>query len=111
MSGNQRTLNVIATAYTSKCKGCSGVTYSGYPVHDTVKYQGLRIIASDNNVIPLYSIVKVETKSDSFIAIVLDRGGAIKNLRIDYLVSTYDEALKFGRQRVKVTILRNGKGD
>lgn len=100
-----------ATAYTSNCVGCSGFTYSQYDVRNTIYYKGYRIIATDNNVIPLYSIVEIEARNDKFKAIVLDRGGAIKGNRIDLLVSSKSEAYTFGRQEVKVTIIREGGGN
>lgn len=106
-----RTLNVTATAYTSRCKGCSGFTFTEYDVRNTIYYNDLRIIATDNKVIPLYSIVRVETKDTSFHAIVLDRGGGIKGYEADVLVGSYDEAISFGRQKVKIIVLREGKGN
>lgn len=106
---NSKKIKIVATAYTSNCKGCTGKTYTGYDVHHTVKYNGLNIIATDNNIIPLKSIVKIDTKYASFKAIVLDRGGGIKGNKIDLLVDTYNNAIKFGRQNVVVTILKEGK--
>lgn len=98
------------TAYTSKCKGCSGFTFTEYDVRNTIYYEDLRVLASDNSVIPLYSIVRVETKSESFYGIVLDRGGGIKGMEADLLVKTTEEAMKFGRQRVKIYVIREGRG-
>lgn len=102
-------LNMQVTAYTAKCKGCSGVTYSGFNVKNTIEYEGRRIIAANFNKIPLYSIVRIDTNTESFEAIVLDTGGAIRNSNvIDLLVSDYDTAIQFGRQNATVTILREG---
>jgi 3D (Asp-Asp-Asp) domain-containing protein len=101
--------NVQLTAYTANCKGCSGVTYSGFNVKNTIEYEGRRIIAANFSKIPLYSIVRIDTNSESFEAIVLDTGGAIRNSNvIDLLVSNYDTAIQFGRQNATVTILREG---
>jgi 3D (Asp-Asp-Asp) domain-containing protein len=107
---NKRSVNVVATAYTAFCNtGCSGVTRTGLNVSGTTHYQGSKIIAVDPSVIPLHSKVKVETKGGTFYATAQDTGGDIKNARIDVLVSSESEAIKFGRQSVKVTILREGK--
>lgn len=105
-----RKLLIEATAYISSCKGCSGWTYTEYDVRNTSTYKGLRIIATDHSVIPLYSIVRIETKNETFDAIVLDKGGGIKNNELDLLVDSYDEAIMFGRQVVTVTVLREGVG-
>lgn len=107
----KRTLTMTATAYTATCKGCSGRTYTGYDVRNTIYYQGYRVIAADFNKIPLYSIVEIKTKTETFKAIVLDTGGAIRGSNtIDLLIDTYDKAIQFGRQEVKITVHREGKG-
>ena len=103
-------MNILATAFTSKCKGCSGITASGFNVKNTTLYNGMRIVAMDTNVVPLHSIIQITTKNETFKAIVLDRGGAIKGHRLDLLMSTTTEANNFGVQNVKVTIIKKGKG-
>lgn len=107
---NKPKLNIQASAYTSNCSGCTGNTYTGYNVSNTIQYNGYRIIAADLSVIPLYSIVRIDTNTISFEAIVLDTGGAIKGKKVDLLVNTYKEAMIFGRQDVTITILREGRG-
>lgn len=110
VTNKQRTLTIEASAYTSNCKGCNGKTATGFNVNNTTEYNGYKIIATDPSVIPLYSVVKIETKDNTFKAIAIDTGGAIKGNKIDLLVNTYEEALIFGRQNVTVTILREGRG-
>jgi len=96
-----------ATAYTARCEGCSGITKTGYDVRDTIYYEGKRVIAVDPSVIPLHSAVRITTSDgDSFEAVALDIGSAIKGNRIDVLYATKDEARKFGRQAIEVEILR-----
>lgn len=98
----------VATFYTAYCEGCSGITYSGHNVLNTIYTpEGLRIIAVDPTVIPLGTIVNV-TLSDgtTFKAEASDIGGDIKGRRIDVLVASRDEAYKLGRQTVKVEILK-----
>ncbi len=108
-STKRRSIYMQATAYTANCNGCSGITYSEYNVKNTIYYNGYRIIAADFNKIPLYSIVRVKTDTETFEAIVLDTGGAIRGSNvIDLLVGSYDEAIQFGRQNVNVTILKEG---
>lgn len=105
----QRKVNVIATAYTSSCGGCSGVTATGINVRNTTKYNGATVIATDPRLIPLHSKVRIDTESgQSIVAVVEDTGGAIKGGKIDVLVSSYGEAISFGRQHATITILREG---
>lgn len=96
------------TYYTAKCKGCSGFTKTEYDVRNTIYYNGYRIIAADTSVLPLYTLVEVITPYESFKAIVLDTGGAIKNRKTDILVSTYDEAVKKGRHNIKIRVIKYG---
>jgi 3D (Asp-Asp-Asp) domain-containing protein len=106
-----RQLTMEITAYVSNCSGCSGFTYNGLDVRNTIEYEGRRIIAANFNKIPLYSIVKIDTETESFEAVVMDTGGLIKNSNVlDLLVSNYEEAIQFGRKQATVSILREGKG-
>lgn len=106
-TNNNQKIIVSATAYVSNCKGCIGITKSGYDVRNTIEYDGMGIIATDESVIPLYSIVKIEGFDKKFIA--LDTGGLIKGNKIDILVDSKSTAINFGRKSLNVEILRNGK--
>src|SRR5690606_22069426 len=55
-----RTKEVVATFYTARCEGCTGITKTGIDVRNTIHTpDGYRIIATDPSLIPLGSIVKV----------------------------------------------------
>lgn len=102
-------MTVEATAYVALCDtGCIGITKTGYDVRETIHYEDMRIIAVDPNVIPLYSIVEVDTGEKVFAAIALDTGGDIKSRRIDILMSTTEKAWEFGRRDVEVKIIEWG---
>lgn len=105
--GRGRTIDVEMTAYVAMCKeGCTGITATGVDVRNTTTYNGHRIIATDPSVIPLHSIVEVNLNGSTFTAISLDTGGAINGNIVDFLVGNEAEALKFGRQKAKITILK-----
>ncbi|MED4284535.1 3D domain-containing protein [Priestia megaterium] len=91
---------VTATAYTANCKGCSGKTAIGI---DLKKNPNQKVISVDPNVIKLGSKVYVEGYGT---AIAADTGGAIKGNKIDVLLPSQKEALKWGRKTVKVQILK-----
>ena len=95
--------------YTPYCNGCSGVTATGYNVRGSIYVDGMRVIAVDPNVIPLYSIVEVSTPYETFKAIALDTGGAIKGRKVDILVADKKTAYSLGRHTVYVKVLRSGK--
>ncbi len=115
---NEDSLNTFygqLTAYAPTCKGCSGITKSGYDVrHGNIYYYDLeygkvRIVAADPK-IPLGTIVKITSNyfDYPFLAIVLDRGQAIKGDIFDLLFEN-DERLSedIGRlKNVKYEILR-----
>lgn len=104
-NANLTQITMIATHYTSRCEGCSGITATGIDVARTIYANGLRVIAVDSSVISLGSIVRVEyADGTTFKAIAADVGGAIKNRRIDVLVASESEAYRLGKQTVTVTM-------
>lgn len=109
-----RKLNMVATAYTSECDGCTGITATGYDVRNTVYKDGYRVVATDESIIHMDSLLYIESVNDSFepfVAISSDVGGAIKGNRIDILVENESKAYDFGVRDIKVTVLREGSGD
>jgi 3D (Asp-Asp-Asp) domain-containing protein len=74
---------------------------STYTASGTVATVG-RTVAVDPNFVPFGSVLEIEGIG---VRIAEDRGGAIKGQnRIDLLVETHEEALKFGIQNRKVKI-------
>ncbi|RDW22348.1 cell wall-binding protein [Oceanobacillus arenosus] len=94
-----KTISVKATAYTAKCAGCSGITYTGV---DLNKNPNAKVIAVDPSVIPLGSEVFVEGYG---YATAADIGGAIKGNKIDVHVPTTGEATNWGVRTINVTIV------
>jgi len=108
-----RTIDVKATAYClcKKCCGKSpsnpgyGVTASGLKITPGA---GMKVVASDPNVIPLGTNVYIEGlygARDYGYAVVADTGSAIKNLKIDLYMDTHQMALNWGVKSVRVYIL------
>ena len=93
------------TYYVSACEGCSGITAAGYDVRGTIYANGYRVVAVDPWLIPLGTLVYVETPYESFYAIAGDTGGNIVGNRLDILVGTHWEAINKGRHYVTVTPL------
>ncbi|PFP30233.1 hypothetical protein COJ96_05840 [Bacillus sp. AFS073361] len=97
-----------ATAYTADCpEGCIGITKTGLDVRNRTHLDGKRIIATDPSVIPLGTAVELRfSDGRTEQAVALDTGGAIKGEIIDYLISDNEKALQFGRQRIKIRIIK-----
>jgi 3D (Asp-Asp-Asp) domain-containing protein len=88
------------THYDALCDtGCTGVTATGLDVTEQTTYDGMAIIATDPNVIPLGTIVEMEIDGQVQKAISLDTGGDIKGNRIDVLVENTTIAYELGYQK------------
>ena len=79
----------------------SGITRSG-------AYVKRGIVAADPSTLPIGSVIEVEAGRYSGIYTVLDTGSAVKGQIIDIYMPSYEEAIEFGRQCVKVRVLRHG---
>ena len=105
------------TGYGPDCRGCSGITASGYNVKNNIyyydkEYGKIRIVAADKS-IPFGSIIKITDlkNKDDILAIVLDRGGAIgfkKSVYFDLLYKSEKETNSFGKQKATFKLLRKG---
>ncbi len=89
-------MQMIATAYTPWCSGCSGITATGRPA-------GHGIVAVDPRVIPLGSRLYIPGYG---YAIAGDTGGAIVGYRIDLGYTSNRDAMLFGRRAVTVYRLK-----
>ena len=90
-------LEFHATAYCLKGRTASGVnTRPG-------------VVAADPRVLPLGTVVQIKAGPYTGIYTVLDTGGRIKGRTIDVYLPNYREAIKFGRQRIKVRVLSRGR--
>ena len=89
-------LDMVATAYTAYCTGCSGITAIGRPA-------GHGIVAVDPSVIPLGARLYIPGYG---FAIAGDTGGAIRGHRIDLGFNSMRDAMLFGRREVVVYRLK-----
>lgn len=87
-----------ATAY---CRGTT--TASGVAVR-------AGIAASDPKMLPTGSVIQVDGLKAPYAGIytVLDTGPEIQGREVDLYIWNCDEAVRFGRQKVTVTVLRRG---
>lgn len=92
---------VIAKTYTATAYSINGRTATGIPVR-----RG--IIAADPKVLPLGSVVRLHAGKYSGIYSVMDTGGDIRGQRIDIYFPSRAEAIKFGRRKVGIEVIRRG---
>jgi len=87
----------IATAYSVEGTGASG------------KWSHPGTVAADRKVLPLNSRIRIYGAGRySGDYIVEDTGGKVDGYHIDVYMPSQAEAKKFGRQRVKVVVLKYG---
>lgn len=109
------TFDGTITTYGPDCAGCGGKTSSGYDVrngniyYDDYMYGKVRIIAADKKY-PLGTIIRIAApniSSEPIIAIVLDRGGAIRGNKLDLLFPSNAESI-YRQKNAKCEVLRYG---
>lgn len=88
----------VATAYSLRGRMASGIH-----VHKGA-------IAADRRVLPLGTRVRIDAGNYSGEYTVLDTGGAIRGRKIDVWVPSSSEAMRFGRRKIKLTVLQYGGG-
>lgn len=90
----------IATAY------CTGTTTAA----GTRVSRG--VAAADLSVLPIGTVIRVSglTKRYNGVYTVLDTGSAIRGRRLDLYMGNCTEAVRFGRQPARVSILRQRTG-
>jgi 3D (Asp-Asp-Asp) domain-containing protein len=85
-----------ATAYC-----VAGTTRSGAPTAPG-------LVSADPTVIPLGSMIYVESPLMGGVYQVLDTGELVKGKIIDIFIPSYEKCVEFGRRMVKVKVLRYG---
>jgi 3D (Asp-Asp-Asp) domain-containing protein len=88
--------NFHATAYC-----VTGITKSGVPV-------ARGHVAADPKVIPLGSMIYIDSPSMGGIYQVLDTGAMVEGKIVDIFNPSYERCKEFGRRMVKVKVLRYG---
>jgi 3D (Asp-Asp-Asp) domain-containing protein len=91
----------LAFSATAYCKGI--VTASGVPVQSGVA-------AADPELLPVGSVIQIDSLPDKYDGIytVMDTGPLVHGRQVDVYMWSCNEALAFGRQPIRVTVLRLG---
>ncbi|NLK71935.1 MAG: hypothetical protein GX285_02805 [Clostridiales bacterium] len=94
----------VITGYSANdpAQGTTNLVKAGFNL-DYEHVKKLPIIAVDESIIPLYSIVEIK---DLGIFLALDTGGAIKGNRIDVLFEDKQDAIEFGKKICDVRIIK-----
>ena len=94
----------VITGYSANdpAQGTTNLVRTGFNL-DKDHVKKLPIIAVDESIIPLYSIVEIKELG---LFLALDTGGAIKGNRIDVLFEDKQEAIEFGKKICDVRIIK-----
>lgn len=94
----------VATAYCS-CTKCCGRNAQGITASGLKLRPGHRVVAVDTRFIALRSLVEIDGMG-RFAA--LDTGSAIKGRRVDVWMPDHDDALQFGRRKIRLRVVSKG---
>jgi 3D (Asp-Asp-Asp) domain-containing protein len=99
-----RVIWMEVTAYCAcpKCCGpkAKGITASG----KLVSYNDGKFVAADTSVLPFGTKLLIPGYDGRPVE-VIDRGSAIKGEKLDVFYASHDEARRWGRQRIPVTVI------
>jgi len=96
---------LVVTAYCA-CEECCGSYADGYTASGTEVEEGRTVAAGPE--LPFGAVLHITGLG---LRVVEDRGGAIGNGRIDLFIDCHQRALRFGRQRLRVWVVREGGTD
>lgn len=100
-----RTMLMEVTAYCACTRCCGprarGLTASGKPV----TYNGGRFVAADTRLLKFNTKLLIPGYAGGQPVQVIDRGGAIKGNKLDVFFDSHQEARKWGRQWLVVTVV------
>ena len=93
-------MNVSAYCPCPKCceQYSDGITANGYRIQKNDKF------VAAPSIYPFGTIMKIPGYNNNLPVIVRDRGGAIKDNKLDLYFDTHQEALNWGRKHISVIV-------
>jgi 3D (Asp-Asp-Asp) domain-containing protein len=105
-----RSMWMTVTGYSPDARSCGDSADGITATLHSVWTNNMQMVAADTRVLPFGSMLTVPGYGGDQIVPVLDRGGAIKGKRLDLLYPTHEQALKWGRQKIKVIVWEYADG-
>jgi len=99
-----RTIWMTTTAYSPDHRSCGKWADGWTASMKSVWTNGMELVAADRRVLDFGTLVSVPGYAGGRAVPVLDVGGAIKGARLDLLYPSHNVALKWGVQRLPVTV-------
>lgn len=101
---------MTVTGYSPDERSCGDSADGLTATLHSVETNNFKLVAADPTLLPYGSMITVPGYAQGEVVPVLDCGGAIKGRRLDLLYPTHEQARKWGRQRVLVTIWEYADG-
>lgn len=105
-----RTIWMTVTGYSPDERSCGDSADGLTATMHSVTTNAMKLVAADPSILPYGSMISVPGYDAESIVPVLDCGGAIKGDKVDLLFPTHKEAMKWGRQRILVTVWEYADG-
>ena len=100
-----RTMIMEVTAYCP-CVRCCGPRAQGLTASGRrVSFNGGRFVAADTKLLKFNTKLRIPGYAEGTPVQVIDRGGAIKGAKLDVFFPTHEEARRWGRQKLLVTVI------
>ena len=100
-----RQVMMEVTAYCA-CPRCCGPRAQGITASGRrVTYNGGRFVAADTRLLKFNTKLLIPGYANNMPVEVIDRGGAIKGNKLDVFFASHEEARKWGRQKLWVTVI------
>jgi 3D (Asp-Asp-Asp) domain-containing protein len=102
---------MTVTAYSPDWRSCGDSADNITASNHHVETNAHRLVAADTRILPLGSMISIPGYDQGQIVPVLDRGGAIKGMRLDVLYATHEQARKWGVQKLPITVWGYADGE
>jgi 3D (Asp-Asp-Asp) domain-containing protein len=101
---------MVVTAYSPDERSCGDSADGITATLHSVQTNDFALVAADPSILRYGTMLTVPGYDQDRIVPVLDRGGAIKGRRLDVLYPTHEEARRWGRQSLTVTVWEYADG-
>jgi 3D (Asp-Asp-Asp) domain-containing protein len=99
-----KTMKMVVTAYSPDARSCGEFADGRTATLHSVDTNAHRLVAADPRVLAYGSMLTIPGYDSGHVVPVLDCGGAIKGNRLDLLFPTHEQAIKWGRKTLTVTV-------
>ncbi len=99
-----KTMKMIVTGYSPDSRSCGKYADGRTATLHSVQTNAHRLVAADPRVLGYGSMLSIPGYDNGSVVPVLDCGSAIKGNRLDLLFPTHEQARKWGKKTVTVTV-------